>query len=329
MRWLLCFALLFLAPAQMAMAEVDSQDELFDEAEHTARMLELIETLIESPDPTRQAAGLLMVEHAGWAGWYTEEPLRSGVEVLDQLYALIDQADTPLARTLLAQLCAATSIQSACVRRGLDEAILRLDGGNLIARLMLIETGDHDRIRDVVIAAESINEHHMDLALLLLDAMEAQGVFSREEMTTAPMIYGLLIIPPFQHFTRLCTEPAANDTDLNQACDRITHKMTDNTGSLILTMIGASITARRLAAEGATDALEKHEEWRAAHREWLTCVGSAGEKVREEADEQFTRELIEHWQRHGEASAQALLAEKAGLDCEPLESPVVYRPENN
>ena len=321
MRWVICSALLFLGSAHMSVAEVDAQDVLFEESEYAARMLELIDTLVQSQDATQQAAGLLMAEHAAWAGWYTEEPLLSQTEFLDRLHALIETAATPLARALLAHLCASNDLRSDCVRRGLDDAIVRHDGAELLARLQLTESEDTERLRDIIVAAQTLNEPHMDFALLLLDAMEDQGDFVAPGFASIPLIYGLMIMPPYSPFSNLCGSPHPADSELDQACERIRDLMMQGRSSMLQSMLGSAVSARRLQAQGDADAQERHEQWRGRFYEQIACFGSAGEGFWETTDAHFVRQFLEHWHAYGEASAQGMVAEKAGVDCGPVEPP--------
>ncbi len=321
MRWIACSAFLFLAACQLDIGEAADTTDPFDEAEHAARMLELIDTLIQSQDPTQQAAGLLMAEHAVWAGWYTEEPLLSQTEFLDRLHALIETAATPLARALLAQLCATNDIRSDCVRGGLDDAIVRHDGAELLARLQLTEREDTERLRHIVVAAQTLNERHMDLALLLLGAMEDQGDFAAPEFASIPLIYGLMMMPPYSSFSNLCGSPWPEDSELDQACERILDRMMQDRSSTLQSTLGSAVSARKLQTRGDSDAQERHEQWRAAFMDQHACFGTASEGIWQTADAQFVREFLEHWQAHGEASAWAMIGEKAGADCGPLEPP--------
>ena len=321
MRWPAYSAFFFLASTHLANGEVADTALPFDEVEHLARMGEVTESLIQSPDPTQQAAGLLMSEYAVWAGWHTDDPIQSESERVDRLYTLIDAADSALARALLAQLCASKGVQDDCIRRGLDDAIVRFDGADLIARLQLTDVEDADRVRQVIVEAQSLNERHMDYALLLLDAMEAHGGFVTTELAAAPLLHGLSLSPPFANFARQCASPSPEDPELNQACERMLDLMMRDRSSLILTSIGAAVTAQRLQAQGDPDAQERHEQWRDQSNEQIACFGSASEETWETADAKFVRQFLEHWQAYGEASALAMTAEKARVDCGPVEPP--------
>ena len=315
MRWLACTAFLFLASSQLAFGEVPDEAPPFDEAEHLGRMAEVTEQLIQSSDPTQQAAGLLMTEHALLWSPHDVEPAISAAERLDRLHALIDAADTALARALLAQLCANKGIQEDCIRRGLDDAIVQFDGADLIARLQLTYFLDRDRARQIIVEAQTLNERHMDYALLILDAMGEHGGFVAEELAVAPFIHALSLSPPFQPVSDQCASPSPEDPELSQACERILDLMMEGRSSMLLTSLGSAVSARRLQAQGDPDAQERHEQWQARFYDQLACFGSASDGIWETADGQFVREFLEHWQEHGEASAWAMIADKAGVDC--------------
>lgn len=214
MRWLICSSLLLLASAQMAVAEVDAQAELFDEAEHIARLLEMTDKLLQSSDPTRQAAGLMMTQSLRWSEWASDNELPGEAEFLDHLMGLIERADTALARALLAHLCAARDIRGDCIRLGLDDAIVRYDGAELLARLTLTESDDTERLRDVIVEAQKLDERQMDHALLLLEAMEAHVGFTAAEASLAPLTFSLNVSPPYSPFFNICGSPSLTDPEL-------------------------------------------------------------------------------------------------------------------
>lgn len=316
MRWIACSAVLFLAACHLGTGEAADAADPFDEAEHLARMAEVTENLIQSSDPTQQAAGLLMAEHALLWSPHEVEPALSAAESIDRLHALIGTADTAIARALLAQLCAGKGIQEDCIRRGLDEAIVRFDNADLIARLHLTHHEDGNRVSRIIIEAQALEERHMDYALLLLDAMEAHGGFVAAELAVAPILHGLSLSPPFAGFARLCASPSPEDMALDQACKRMLEKMMQDRSSLMLSSIGSAVSAQRRQAEGDPDALERHEQWRSELNERLTCLGAASDAAWEAADAKFVRDFLNHWQQYGEASAQAMVADKSGVDCQ-------------
>ena len=321
MRWIACSAVLFLAACNLDIGETADTADPFDEAEHLARMAEVTEQLIQSSDPTQQAAGLLMATTALNWGEHGIEPPLNEAERLERLHALIDAADTALARALLAQLCASQGLQKECIRRGLDEAIVQFDDADLIARLQLTDSLDRNRARQIIVETQTLNERHMDYALLILDAMEEHGGFVVEELAVAPLIHALSLSPPFQPVSDQCALPSPEDPERSQACERILELMMEGRSSMLLTSLGSAISARRLQAQGDPDAQERHEQWQARFYDQLACFGSASDGIWETADGQFVREFLEHWQEHGEASALAMIAEKAGVDCGQVEPP--------
>lgn len=323
MRLALLAFILALALSQTACNAVSEDAPVadpFDEAEHAARMVEVTQALIDSRNPQQQAAGLLMAENALMWGWDDQAPVLSESEFIDQLHALIDASDSAITRALLAQLCANQGLQAECVRRGLDDAIVALDGAELFARLNLTEPDDQERLRAVILAAESLNERQMDYALILLDAMEAHGEFVPAELSVAPLIHGLMLSPPLASIARLCGDPAPDDPELDQACEHLLRLMSEQASSFIVNMLASAVWAQRREAQGHAGALETHELRRADFYDWAACNGSASDELWQAADARFVREFLERWQRYGEYKAHAFVAEKTGLDC-VLEAP--------
>lgn len=321
MRCLLFSVLLLsLASVEMAEADFDTQDELLAEAKHIARLLELTDGLLQSSEPTQQAAGLMLTESLRWSEWANDSELLGEAEFLDHLQGLIKQADTALARALLAHLCAVKEIRGDCIDLGLDDAIVRHDGAELFARLQLTELDDTERLRDLIMAAQNLDERHMDYALLLNDAMEAHGGFVAWEFAAAPLIQGLSLSPPYSPFVNICGSPSPDDPELDRACDRSAQRMMEDGSSLISAVIGSSVSALRRTAQGDPHAQELHDQWRASISEHVLCRGEHTDEVMMSADAQFMREFLEHWRQHGEASAWSMVEEMAGVDCAPLQA---------
>jgi len=325
MRLALLVFILILALSQTACNAVSEESpaaESFDEAEHAARMVEVTQTLIDSPDPEEQAAGLLLAELSTSWRWLDHAPILSEAESVELLYTMIERSDSALGRALTARVCAMKDLQAECRRRGLDEAIVRLDGAELFARTDLTGIDDLKRTREVLVAAEGLAERHMELALLLLDAMEAHGGFQPLELSITPLSVFLSTTPSLASISRLCVEQAMDGSELDQACERLLDSMVNEAASFILNMLGASVMAQRAEAHGDQEAMDRYEQWRAGFYEWMGCASVVRQEFWESADTTFMREFFRYWQRHGEARAYALVAERAGLDCElPEPSP--------
>jgi len=289
--------------------------EPFDEAEHAARMVEVAQNLIDSRDPQEQVAGLLLAELSTSWWWSDHPPILSEAESVELLYTLIERSDSALARALTAQACAMKDLQAHCRRRGLDDAIVRLDGAELFARIYLTGIDDLERTREVLLAAEGLAERYTELALLILDGMEAHGGFLPLELSTAPLFAALSTMPPLVSISRFCVAQAMDDYELDQACERLVGNMVNEAGSLMLNMLGASLMAQRAEAHGDPEAVDRYEQWRAGFFEWMGCTSAVSQEFWESADTAFVREFLRYWQRHGEARAQAMVAERAGLDC--------------
>lgn len=91
--------------------------------------------------------------------------------------------------------------------------------------------------------------------------------------------------------------------------------MINDAGSMITAMIGSAMMARRAEAAGDAEAIGRQEEWRADYSGWMACYSAVTPDAWETADSSFMRQFIQHWQVHGEASAQALVAARDGVDC--------------
>ncbi|MGY6553671.1 MAG: hypothetical protein ACXIUM_04020 [Wenzhouxiangella sp.] len=321
MRCLLCSVLLLsLAAAEMAVADINTQNELFDEAEHIARLLAMTDGFLQSSEPTQQAAGLMMSWHLRWAEWAADTELLGEAEFLDHLQRLIELADTALARALLAHLCAVKDIRSDCIGLGLDAAIVRYDGAELLARLQLTKRDDSDRMRQLILAAQNLDERQMDYALFLHDAMQTHGGFVDAEFSVAPLIHGLSLSPSFSPFVETCGSPSPDEPELDQACGRIVERMVQGRGSLMIAAIGSAVSAQRRMALGDPHAQELHDQWRASISEHGLCRGGQTDEFMISADARFIRNFLAHWREHGEISAWSMVEQMAGVDCAPLQA---------
>ncbi len=285
-----------------------------EDAAIAAEFRRVATALLASPEASQRASGLLLIETMA-EPWFDNEPILSPDELLDQLHALIEQADDRLTRALLAQFCAMTDLQTECRQRGLDDAIAGQDGGELLSRLYLTEPGDSERVRALLIAAERIDEVSTDHALIVTRAFEQLGAAEAAEPTAVGSLLPLLPPPPLQTLADLCREPAALDPALDQACDRLLTDMISGPHSLGLVMIGAGLIAQRAEAAGDADAMARYQAWRSASFDWLRCLGEATTDTWQTAEPAQLRDALELWQRHGEAHAQAYMASLSGVDC--------------
>jgi hypothetical protein len=296
------------------------KSERSEQAELQARMIRVARTLMTSPAPAERSAGLLLAEQAKlWRT--TAQPVLSEAEFVNDLHVLIEEADSALTRALLAQLCGMTDRVDDCRRRGLDDAIVALDGAELLARLHLTEHSDLERTRDVMVAADHLAPGHPHYGLLLLDAMEAHSDALPDGITLLAIVVPFWQSSGLGQMAQLCQQPAADDPQLDRACDRILDAMMDQPASLLFTTFASSIKALRAEARGETGAVSRHESWRSDLYEWVRCVGAGSEGTLEAGDAPLVREFLEHWQRFGEVSAHVFLASQAGLDCGLPEPP--------
>lgn len=316
MRRHACFALTVFLLMGATLAVADTTDTLANEGALSnptqARMAQVANALMASPEPQRQAVGLLLAET--FFLWEVEhQPRMNESDFMDRLEALIEQADTGLARAFLAQLCAYRDLQRYCRQQGLDKAIVEFDGAELFARLHLTGNDETHRRREVVVAAEHLEERFMDYALILFEAIQAEVGLEMEE--SHAIMHAMTTGPRLSQISSLCRQPAVDDPELDQACLGILERMIDGTRSSILTMLGSSLMARRAEAQGEAGALAGHEKWRADYYDWLTCISTVNEEVWEAADADLILSFVDRWRRSGEASAHAFLATQAGVDC--------------
>lgn len=305
MRWFVANVSFFLMLGAPLAVAGDRPDDQVDTRQ-------VASALLDSPEPSRQVAGLLFSESA-LPRDAEYRPLLSESEFLDRLHGLIDRADSGLTRALLAQLCSLKGLQADCRQRGLDEAIVRHDGAELWARMYLTERGDSERLREVIVGAQQLEERSMDYALIIFDAFEAEGQLSTESYLAK--LAALTIGPGLSPISEYCQQAVINDPTLDSACVRVTQSMIDDARSDLIVMFGSSIMARRAEAAGQSGANARHEAWRASFHEWLSCNYSVAEEVWGSAPTSFVHEFVNHWQERGETSAHAFVAARAGLDC--------------
>jgi hypothetical protein len=316
MRWTMLVAALSLMLASFALTTTVAADPAIyaERADHFERIAKVAQDLIDAPEIERQAAGLLLWRSA--SAWHVEHPtLMSERELRERLDRLIAEADSGLARALLAQLCSNKKLHQHCRDQGLDRAIVEQDGAELFARLYLTETHEEERLREVLIAAEALDERAMDFALILLDGIEARYELELDE--SHAIIHALQMGPALGPTGQLCQQAIDEDPELDQACESVHIRMASEPGSMIFNLLGASVLARRAEAKGEPKAMARHEQWREDHHAWQSCAYSAGEAIWEAMNADWVRAYLRHWQRHGEASAIQFIAEQGESDCGP------------
>lgn len=317
MRWTMLVAALGLMLASFTLTTTAADDPATDaeRADHFERMAKVARDLIDSPEIERQAAGLLLWQSA--SAWHVEHPtLMSERELRERLDRLIAEADSGLARALLAQLCSIRKLHQHCRDQGLDRAIVEQDGAELFARLYLTEADEEERLREVLIAAEALEERYMDFGLILLDGIEARYELELDE--SLAIIHALQLGPAYGPTTRLCQQAIDDDPALDQACESVYTRMASEAGSMIFNLVGSSILARRAEAKGEPGSIARHEQWKEEFHAWQSCAYSAGEAIWEAMNADWVRAYLRHWQRHGEASAIQFLAEQGQADCGPV-----------
>ncbi len=317
MRWIpAAFVLVFAAchQAVWAMSEEQETTEPFDQAEHAVRMVSVTRQLLDSGHPQQQAAGLLLAELSNSWAWWDQEPILDETESVALLHDLIRRADSASNRALLAQVCAVLDLRADCRRQGLDQAIAEQDGAELIARLDLTDNDEAERARELIIASRALNERYADFALILLDAMETHGDMEPTELMSA-WFYSMNQVSPMSLMADQCRKPAIDDPALDRACERMLQALMEGSRSMLFNMLGSRLMAKRAEARGEAAAVDRHEQWRARYRDWMSCASGNGANFWETADAQLLRTFLERFQYHGEASAHAFVAARAGVDC--------------
>ncbi|MFW5815629.1 MAG: hypothetical protein ACOCVP_02115 [Wenzhouxiangella sp.] len=294
-----------------------------EQAEFEGRMIGVAETLLASPAPAERAAGLLLAEQAKL--WQTTaQPVLGEAEFDNELHGLIEEADCALTRALLAQLCGMTDRVDDCRRRGLDEAIVALDGAELLARLHLTELGDLERARDVMVAAERVAPRQAAYAMTVLDGTDTRSeALSARAQMAAIFALASSTFPPLSPIENLCQRKADHDPALDQACERLLSAMMDQADNLLLTSLASALAAQRAEAAGNALAMARHAGWRAELSEFVRCTGAVEMEPLAAEQPGFIREFLQHWQHHGEAGAHAFMAARADIDCASPQPPPV------
>lgn len=270
---------------------------------------EVAQWMVQQPDAEMRAAGLLTLA--------SEYPNGRGIEpdtYLQSMEQLLDESPSASVLFLLAHGCEQLDLSSECVDAGLDEAIIRNDGGNPLSRGALYTPGS-DVFRDVLLAAESIDDHSIGFRLAWYDALteyESDLVAEKEVLVASFSLASAIATPAYSHLVRICGKGVGEDEALDKACRRLATMMQQERMSVLARSVGLGMARSRAEALGQEElAAEYDEKGRAVMSEAASLAGHAHEAL---VEPEVQREFLVRWREEGELAAFRHLSELQGRD---------------
>jgi hypothetical protein len=270
---------------------------------------EIARWMLEQPDAQMRAAGLLAL--AGeQAGNRSIEP----DTFLESTQQLLDESAPASALFLLAHGCKQLDMTSACIEAGLDDAIVRRDGGNPLSRGTLYGP-ESEGFRDVLLSAKGVRDHTAAFALAWHEALISNE--TDPDGQGDPLVAALSLafsIPSsgyYSHLLDACGNAVGKDEALDEACRRLAAMLQQGNMNLLMQSLGYAMARSRAEALGENELAVKYEEERQdVMNEAAGLARNAHEVLVEPSDQ---RGFLQRWRDEGELAAfRALDDPKAG-----------------
>jgi len=248
-------------------------------------------------------------------------------ELLDRFEKAIRTTTDGAALAWLATACATADIESFCIDAGLDDAIVRHDGANLMSRLTLVPGAQGETRDRLIIEADSTQNYVSQLTAVWFEALDegpGAGLLKRpyDKLVAAfslSMAYG---IPAYQPVTQACGAEITPGGELDRACGRIAERMIADSQTLIGQLIGFSLASSRAEARDDQATVASIEQRKIFENAVHTCRGTALTNELENFDESSARNFVKMLDKHGEIGTWERLAVRLGIDCSNPDAPM-------
>jgi len=318
--------------------------------------------MLEHPDPRKRAAGLLFHVDAGQRiaaqaelvesmaederfrdhgstrraalDGLTRAELRDDdlqvfepAELLDLFELAIRTTTDGGALAWLAAACASADIEAFCIDAGLDDAIVRHDGANLLSRLALVPGAEAETRDRLIIETENARNHVSLLAAEWFEALD-QGPGAAVLKTPYDKLVATFSVsmaqamPAYQPVILACGAESAPGGELDRACGRITKRMISDSHTLIGQLIGFSLASSRAEARDDQATVALLEQRKVFENAVHSCRATALADDLENIGESDVRDFMEMLGIHGEIEAWARLAAQHDIDCSNPDEPM-------
>src|SRR6056297_552203 len=226
-------------------------------------------------------------------------------ELLDRFEKAIRTTTDGAALAWLATACATADIESFCIDAGLDDAIVRHDGANLLSRLTLVPDAEAGTSERLIIEAENTRNYASQLTAVWFEALDegpGAAVLTRPDLKltaafSISMAYG---IPAYGPVIKACQEEITPGGELDKACGRIADRMISDSQTLIGQLMGYSLASSRAEARGDQATVALLEQRKVFERAVNSCRATALTDDLENIDESDARNFMEMLGKHGE-----------------------------
>src|SRR6056297_4045534 len=254
-------------------------------------------------------------------------PALEPTELLDRFEKAIRTTTDGAALAWLAAACATADIEAFCVDAGLDDAIVRHDGANLLSRLTLVPRAEAETRDRLIVGAENTRNYVSQLTAVWFEALDegpGAGLLKRpyDKLVAAfslSMAYG---IPAYQPVTQACGAEITPGGELDRACGRIAERMIADSQTLIGQLIGFSLASSRAEARDDQATVASIEQRKIFENAVHTCRGTALTNELENFDESSARNFVKMLDKHGEIGTWERLAVRLGIDCSNPDAPM-------
>ena len=270
--------------------------------------------LMARDDPRQRAAG---IEYRLSMMGMNASPTFDSASLLKALEdAIADAGDGP-SLSWLAGACA-SGIQEFCMDAGLDDAIVRYDGGNFFSRMALREQPDVDEVRRLLVESSVQHSYVPELAAVWHDALQHHDVQVGDEAVSdlpLSLLTAMNAVTPSGGLIEACTSEIDVSSNWNDLCGRVGAEMATEGRTVAQRWRGWSLLEKRAEALGDSDRAAEYATELAAFRDRYACLSVSISARIDELDPAEQSEFIRWLVEDGELGAFERLAERNGLDC--------------
>lgn len=278
--------------------------------------------MLDQPDQRMRAMGLVLLMSAplllpdGDPVIATDGNLGPPVdELLDRMQASIRRTTDPAALQWLSWACVAGDIEAFCRRAGLDSAIVRHDGANLVSRLHLAEEGGSGKL---LLDSEPGRHYWAEALEILFEALSrdpATRDLSAFHRFGGSITIPMMVMPPVGGLHGECTGPRREDPELQAACIELARSWAMDGNTLLLQRVGQSILRELAEQAGRDDEVQRIRAAVVFEQARMSCFAGYTEDHFLTISHEQAEEWIDLLKAHGETGAYRELGERLGADC--------------
>ena len=201
---------------------------------------------------------------------------------------------------------------------GLDDAIVRYDGGNFFSRMALRKQPDADEVRRLLIESSVQRIYVPELAAVWHDALQHHDVQVGDKAVSdlpLSLLTAMNAVPPSRGLIEACSSGIDVSSNWHDLCGRLGAEMATAGRTVAQRWRGWSLLEKRAEALGDSDRATEYATELTAFRNRYACLSVSISTRIDELDPAGQSEFIRWLVEDGELGAMERLAERNRLDC--------------